>query len=846
MKQNYRHLLSIVLSTSIAGYSAVAQEATVDEDIPVLEAFIADESEAALADSVMPTDRDISGLFGDARSVLDVPRSVTLISPKMMEQFQIDDLRDLEKIGAGTQAINYYGVPGSPTIRGVKGGTYLNGMLRAFNRNEMPLSFGSLEAIEIVKGPAPADFSPTLIGGFVNLVPKSPFFDEERGSIKIEADNWGKQKLTVDYGAPFLLPGETPAAYRVSITNQDGESYYDDFKNDFTSIYSAIKFRPKDGVSVFLGGEYFDYQSNENAGWNRPTQDLIDNGNYVIGEPIDQTSAAWRGTVNRDRFFASPDAADFIGGDTKGVGFANLAVSKGVAEASLPTGAGGLADMAKYDPDRDGVVDAYVYTQQFFDNGGKAITRDIEGDTVLTDGRDFANSEDFVFFGDVVFDSNPDRTYTLKGFFENLETEKLSSYGYALNSEQTVLSGKGFVVDRTWLPKTSTTLGVQLRYTDAKQLQDFWDEPFSRRDITEDVISPNSVVLAGPQRPIGGNNLWLSRNGFGTGGNVESELLQASVFGTLDTQWTDRLSTFAGFRAEYDDFDIDLPSEVEGVTQADIDGVKAGSGDKDFFNWAIGGNFEVIDGVSLYANYQEGTSMDPLQSGPIAGEGNFAENEMWEVGVKTSLLEDRLFASLAYYEWEQSNFNERSAQSEPLEGEGVEFEVTFLPTDQLSVIASYTYQEVRFVGDSLPFRTTPARAGVAEDEYIALNSGRLLNDFNSDVTSGNNSDLVYPGTPQTVIKLFAIYDFQNGFELSGGPIYQDEFFLNIDETIELPDALIWNLNLKYSNERWEIIGSVENLTDEEYFLGSDPIFAANTLVAKAPERTFNLSVKYKF
>ena len=136
-----RALMSMLLLTPL-GYAGLnAQESATTEDLPELEMFIAEESAAALTDTVMPTDREISGLFGDARSVLEVPRSVTLLSPEMMDQFQINDLRDLEKVGAGTQAINYYGVPGSPTIRGAKGGTYLNGMLRAFNRNEMPLSF---------------------------------------------------------------------------------------------------------------------------------------------------------------------------------------------------------------------------------------------------------------------------------------------------------------------------------------------------------------------------------------------------------------------------------------------------------------------------------------------------------------------------------------------------------------------------------------------------------------------------------------------------------------------------------------------------------------------------------
>ena len=241
IKSSHRTILSILIgfTTSVSNLSGQ------DSGLPELESFIADESASALNNTIMPTEREISGLFSDAKSILEIPRSVTLLSPEILDQLNIKGLRDLEKVGAGTQAFNYYGVPGSPTIRGARGGTYLNGMLRAYNRNEMPLSFGSLEAIEIVKGPAPADFSPTLIGGFVNLIPKTPFFDEEKGSIELQFDNWGRKTSTADLGAPFLISGEIPAAYRLSITSQDGESYYDDLSNDYTSVYGSIKFRPK-------------------------------------------------------------------------------------------------------------------------------------------------------------------------------------------------------------------------------------------------------------------------------------------------------------------------------------------------------------------------------------------------------------------------------------------------------------------------------------------------------------------------------------------------------------------------------------------------------------------------
>lgn len=860
---NHVALRAIAIAALTFPASLLAQE----EEVTDLERFIVSESDAALEDTLLPTEREISGIFGDTTNILQVPRAVSLLSPKMLDEFNIDDLGDLTKVSSGTQSINYYGIPGAPIIRGAKGGTFLNGMLRAFQRNEMPLSFGSLEAIEIVKGPAPADFSPTQIGGFVNLLPKSPYYDSEgTASIALDMDQWGMQRITGDLGAPFLL-GDKPAAYRVSLTSQDGESYYDDVQNDFTSLYGSLKFQLSDSVSVFVGGEYFDFQSNENAGWNRPTQQLIDDGRYVIGEPAAMVSPVWRGTLNRNAvefpttaglnpaLFAMGVPGEMARGMIPAANLAdmlnmNSAADRAVAyDASGSNAFGGPLPQDLIDSlNANGATpqDIYVYTPEYFANGGQVLTTEIEGDTVLADQQDFADSEDLVLFGDIVFGGNPMRTYTMKFLFEDLKTEKRSSYGYAIDTEQTVFAAKGFMTDRETLWNTVTTLGVSVRYTDALILQDFFAEPFSRRDITSDKVTPNTILLVGDESPIGGLNLW-SPTAVG-GANVESELLQTAVFASFETQWTDRLSSIAAVRYELADYDIGLPSEAERA-QGNAAILEAESGDTDYVSYSFGPSLEIATDVFLYASWQEGTSIDPTQGGAIFGEQNFADNNMWEAGFKASFLDGRLYVSGAAYEWEQSTFDVRAGQSEELEAEGFEFEATWQVSDAFTVISSYTDLEVRRV-DDLGFRSIP----MSEQDW-ALYGGELTSNFSFGSFDGRvrdfgrptaNPDLVYPGTPQKTFKLFGLYDFGNGFAVSAAAEWQEEFWVDFDRTKEAPDVWLINLGASYRGENWEIGIAVENATDEDYILGADPVFAANTLVTKAPERTILSSLKFNF
>ena len=387
---------------------------------------------------------------------------------------------------------------------------------------------------------------------------------------------------------------------------------------------------------------------------------------------------------------------------------------------------------------------------------------------------------------------------------------------------------------------TGQTLGFGARYTDAVILQDFFDEPFSRRDILLAGVSANTRLLVGKQRPADGLNLW-SPSAVG-GANVASELLQLSAFATIETRWRDRFSTVASLSTQYADFAISLPAEAERAQAAGLGPLlDAESGDSTHIDWSLGANFELGNGTILYAHYQEGTSIDPTQGGAIFGEQNFGENMLMEIGLKSSLLDDSLLGALATHTWEQVAFTDRSGASENLEGEGIELEFSLQATENLMFIGSYTWQEVRRI-NAPEFRTMPAPEGVAEDAYMALNAGTLLlGDFGFDNTRAN-TDYVYPGAPQDVAKLFVIYHFPIGFSVSGGPIWQDNFYLNMDNTIELPSALIWNFSATYATDIFQLRVSVENAFSEDYYLGADPLFSANTLVTRAAPASYSLTL----
>lgn len=830
-----------------------------------MDPFRVEQTLAEQSEVLLPLDRELPGLYGNA-TLLELPRAVTVVTPEAMRLLGVESFDDLSMTGAGTERVNFFGIAGTPFIRGVLAGTYFNGMLRAFQRNEMPTSFGSLEALDIVRGPAPAHLTPTLVGGFVNMIPKSPFFDEPRGRVNVTLGRWDHFRVQADYGGPTRV-GDIPTAWRLSITAQDSDSYYEHVHNDFISLYGALKMRLDEKTSIFTGAEYYDFKSSEAPGWNRPTQQLVDSGRYVIGEPINVADPAWQGTANRD-------LASFYGVQARnGIeDFNALVVPAAVVEKALAEGritqaaVDAMLDLS--DPDdlaraygqplpstglRDPRFDAsnapgwldetlaalmsnpndgYRYTRDYFEQGGEVFTEEIDGSRVLAAEEDYANSEDFIWFFDWVRDGGKGESIKNQIFVESLKTRKFSTYGFSLFSDQFVLADKLSIEKPVDALNMKLTYGADLRYSWAKMRQDFFAEPFSRRDLTRDGASPNSVVLTGPQIAPDGLNLWSP----GLGANEESELYQAALFALADVQHTERLRIFYSLRGEWANWDTKLPDVVQRRALADE---IANAGSITFLNGSISPVISITRNVNIYGAVQAGKAMGPGDGGTISGESSFTDIELYEVGTKAALLDNKLFIGIAGYVWEQSVYSEIDARSFPLRGKGIEFEAIYSPSDRFSLMASFDAQEVRILSTELGYGTVPK----TEQDW-ALTGGIM--DARFDRPTPNNPDDIYAGYPQVSAKLFASYDVGYGFRIAGGPHWRDAFWASHDRTLRLPSSFVWNALLTWNRGPWTFSLRVENLTNEDHYLASDPVFSANTLVTKARPRSWELSAAYEF
>src|SRR5665213_1087432 len=150
-----------------------------DQKVTTLEKYTV--SDVPITEQVLPTVRPISSVYGDDRSIIDIPRSVSSVNKAWMDDRQVKNAMDFGQFSPGVYASANYGIPGVPQVRGDYAQIYVDGQIIPFSRNSTSLSFNGVEAMDIVKGPGTAVYGPqgNGPGGYVNFVPKQPYFDHE-------------------------------------------------------------------------------------------------------------------------------------------------------------------------------------------------------------------------------------------------------------------------------------------------------------------------------------------------------------------------------------------------------------------------------------------------------------------------------------------------------------------------------------------------------------------------------------------------------------------------------------------------------------------------------------------
>jgi iron complex outermembrane receptor protein len=741
--------------------------------------------------------QDVESVFGFGKSILETPRSASTISQEQMERFNVSDIDELVAFAPGTFTQSFFGVAGSLDVRGTPGEVYFRGVRRLDNPGNYPTPIGASSSVDIVRGPASPIYGPAKIGGYLNFNPKSAkvgrgqYLDSPTGQFSYTAGSWDKNVLTAEVGGPGKLAGKE-LGYYIYAEQENSDSYYRNSETDQTVLQAAFDMDLTENLSVEFGGMYHKYDGNQNAGWNRVTQDLIDNGTYITGnaKPLD---ADGDGSISHFEYFA-----------------ANLFVE---VDPLTEDGSSFSDDMALVD----------VGTAQ------------LGRDQTLIAADDVLENEVTTLYFDMIYYADE---WEIKNqfFYESYENLNENAYGFSQFHDAYVIEDK--VIFATEYESDSLFAQFQfspsIRYTDFESGDDFINEFFDRRDLT------------GPSTALD-RRLLATRAGFGYSNYDVGNYLNLGVAAMTDLTWENGWNVVLGLR--YDSVDVESTTPG-GITLFGGDEDVTAEDKEDGISWNASISYKTDFGLIPYITVAEQATIVAGQGANIDVEnipgGFFDTSELFEYGVKGSFLDDSLYVALSIYEQERTDINAQSTVTNNTTlNEGTEFELRWVVNEQLVLTAVYTNIEVTNLtvldGGGFQFGFFGAEDFANIDDPSIFFGGTP----NGNTAYGNLS-AIKAGIPENTYGLTATYDFLNGYAASVSVVNADEVSSGFSGSVTLPSYTLVNAGVSYQAEDWSVNLTVKNLTDEDYFRSNFPDLFGSQIVLPELPRHWNAKFTYSF
>ena len=576
-----------------------------------------------------------------------------------------------------------------------------------------------------------------------------------------------------------------------------------------------------DTVQLQFGGMYHDFAGAQNAGWNRITQDLIDNGTYITGSPA-SLDLNGDGKISHQEFF----------GETDGVGFTNFNPFKFTPGGLKPGDTTTAEDLG------------------LTDTGPMALVTGV-GTTTLDPSLTLIASDDTLenqvttLYFDIIMGLESGWEITNKLFYESYENLNENAYGFSQFHETYVIEEK-LIIEKLFEGDSMRAIvqfSPSLRYTDFEHGDDYTNEYFHRRDLTGPSTALDARLLA--------TRIHDDYTEYYIG-----DYMDLGVGFMTDLTWYSGLSVLAGVR--YDSIDMESMQPLDKLLLASsnnfcLDGScvdLSADGDVSGTSWTFSVSYDIGEtGLIPYVTLSEQATVIAGQGGELtvsnvaSGEA-FDTSELMEYGIKGQLLDDRLYFSLSVYEQERTDFSAQSiVTNQAVSTEGTEFELRWSVNEQLLVGMTYTQVEATNLasvadGDRFSF----IGAGDLPNIAPALHFGGQYGGNVSVQASGGKR----AGMPKNIFSAYGTYSFGNGFSLSASMADVDSVPSGFSNSIILPSYTLFNMSAGWESERWSVVVTGKNLTDELYFRSNFPnLFGSNIVLPELP-RHILAKIEYTF
>ncbi len=762
--------------------------------------------------------KDVGTIFGFNKTLVETPRSASTISGEQMERFGITDIYDLVAQAPGTFTNSFFGVGGALDIRGTPGEVYFRGVRRLDNPGNYPTPIGASDRIDIVRGPSSPIYGPSKTGGYMNFVPKSArvkggaLMDHAEGQISYTTGSWDKNVLKAEVRGPARI-GDSEFGYSLYAEIEDSGSYYRNMSTKQTILQAAFDNQITDSVRIEFGGMYQKYDGQQNGGWNRLTQALVDKGTYITGsaKPLDTNGD---GQISPGEFQAVGNFSPF---GTFGCPAGTTTPNTSPVSAASFTNACFTA--------------AYPYLA--LQNVG---TTTLSRKDVLTGPNDILTNKATTAYFDIIFDGGNDLEIKNQLFYDGIKNVNNNAYGFSQfhNSyviEDKIVASKTF---RTEAGKFSLQVSPSIRYTNFLHGDDFNFEYFHRVDLSVGYTPLSDRLLS--------NECGCQYSNYLTGHYTDYGLA-----GLADFDFDFGLDVILG--ARYDKIDVtstNVPSKLR-VAPA----ILSGSGSKGGWSWNASVSYKLPLGLIPYVTLSRQTTVIAGQGSEVAASDAIAgtfitASKLYEGGIKGSWLGGKLYAALSIYDQERVDHNiQSSTVNQSVQTRGIEAEARWSVDRHLLLTAAYTRTKV--------YNLTFLDAG---STFSFFGIQDLINVTNPALFLGGQPGGLVPipnkeasrrqGIPTNLYSATATYAFDNGIALSGSIVHVDSVFSGQSMVVKLPAYTLLDLGASYEKDKWLFRVVVKNATNVTYFRANFTELFGSTIVLPEKPRSFQATVGYKF
>jgi catecholate siderophore receptor len=676
-----------------------------------------------LPNNVLPTANPVSSVFGTDMPIQDTPRNVSVVSQELLQTADIRQVQDFLKVAPSVYTNNQWGGANMPMIRGQMAEIFQNGMERTTRSDGLPLSFNSVESMDIVPGPPSSVYGPgQYSGGYINLSTKQPYFDGFHGSTTFTTGYYDLYRWQVDIGGPIV---PNVLAFRLSYEGENSSSYYNNVIGaQSQDVYFALTYTPSERFNMKFNMEFFEDRWNEPTGWNRPTQQLIDDGLYLTGEPVG--GPQFLGVIHPTGLVPLSPSADLVApGDSDFGKDANLQWE------------------ATYNVNDNFYIVDRIYYEYYWQR----------------DREDAERWNNYI-------DSNvvQDRL--------ELHIDYDLPFGWASGGEP-VADGKEIpAITPGGVTSNNIVTGVAFKYVEVTQYEDFFNEYINGNDLTQNPATFPILNLFGVVPMPGFPAMYgtpavaySAQYPNGIPGTLREHGYEASWFFQDNIKVTNRLSILMGGRLDLIVDKASDPLAPDGFTPA------ADSTSQLLYSGNISFTYKTTDWMTNYFTTEFNESFEGSYSGGFAylqGEGlgkgilpsnaYHYENVLYEGGAKFDLLNHKWFVSLAGY-YQEHNFTSSLGSVTAVRTEGAELVSTFQPNKNFYTNLTLSYinateinpgtQQTHNVYDAF---APPYGTGVGSPNFISYAPGHYRQ----------------PGLPHWLVNGIASYQLDCGLGASIG------------------------------------------------------------------------------